>query len=65
MTTTEMYEDLVRRNIIVPTKQHDALAMPTVLKTVPTIRTYDTTDPSTRVMKNNVGSGTAPNVGEE
>ena len=42
MTATEMFEELVRRGLFVPASQQEPFAMPTVLRSVPTITTYST-----------------------
>jgi hypothetical protein len=38
----DMYEEMVRRGLFVPAAEQEVLAMPTLLRTVPTITTYNT-----------------------
>jgi hypothetical protein len=40
MTPVELFEDLIRRKIAVPTDRFDPLTMPTAFRSVPLITTY-------------------------
>ena len=42
MTATEMFEEMARRGLIVPASHQESFAMPSMLRSVPTITTYST-----------------------
>ena len=42
MTATDMFEEMTRRGLIIPASHQESFAMPTTLRSVPTITTYST-----------------------
>jgi hypothetical protein len=45
MTAVEMFDELARQGVFVPVSGEDMYSMPSILRPVPTITTYGTSDP--------------------